>query len=95
VEEVRVKLQAEITVLLSRLGLNSNDRLHQAAQGFGGSFLPWINGDGIGYPYDDYRLDQPPMPPFGFPSQMSILARSQPGFRCTWNTVMDPIQENL
>ena len=95
VDEAHVKLQADITMLLSRLGLDSNDRLHQAVQGFGGSFLQWINDDGIGYPYDDHRLNQPLMASFGFPSQMPIHARSQPGFRCTWNTFMDPFPKTL
>jgi hypothetical protein len=55
VQAASSKLQMEITILLSRLGFNSNDGLHRGGQRFDGLFPPWLSGSGYDYPMSNFR----------------------------------------
>lgn len=54
-EEAYTKLRIEITMLLSRLGVDTGGDLHQPGRDFGDPFQPWSNGNGYEYPSDDFK----------------------------------------
>ncbi len=63
VEEANSKLQNEIMMLMSRLGMDSYDHLHQAGRDLGGFSPPWGNGNGYEYPTQISRCVQPEISP--------------------------------
>ncbi len=86
VEEASSKLQAEIMILMSRLGVPSTEPIYQGGCGFEGFVPPWMNCVRQEHPLDGYMNVRSPMPPAGYSIQTPTLPRAHFGGRSDpWN----------
>jgi hypothetical protein len=65
-DEAHTRLQTEIAMLMSRLGLSLNVHAQQSGREFGGPFPPWANGHGYQPLVDNFRYTQPKIAPICF-----------------------------
>jgi hypothetical protein len=80
-DEAHSKLQTEIAMLTSRLGLNLNIHDQQAGRDLGVPFPSWANGNGYQPLVDNFRYIQPKIAPICSLPQKLIFPSSHLGFR--------------